>query len=74
MEPWDNHNRVVGDTGPYAIRDHAPITASQNRCEKAQIVGWDGVWAMALEIMAKQKPKNINLRKDIKKPRSERAQ
>ena len=39
--PWDNHNRVVGDTGPYAIRDHAPITASQNRREKAQIVGWD---------------------------------
>jgi hypothetical protein len=39
--PWDNHNRVVGDTGPYEIRDHAPITVSQNRREKAQIVGWD---------------------------------
>src|SRR5262245_14007644 len=39
--PWEHHNRVVGDTGPYAIRDHAPIMASQNRREKAQIMGWD---------------------------------
>jgi len=37
--PWDNHNRIVGATGPYEMRDHAPITASQNRREKAQIVG-----------------------------------
>jgi hypothetical protein len=39
--PWDNLNQVVGDTGPYEMRDHAPITASQNCHEKAHIVGWD---------------------------------